>query len=153
MVKRESLLVRQGKADQAEQQWWDEGQAHFSVDSITDPTGAPTQVLDLELGVTITGQVTIPNWIEGTGQVCVYVDEIGGPFNQALGCDTLTFTRRPSAKPARKKYPWEITILPNVLPDLQLGSSQVYNMTAVFIFDDQVTQIAGVVDMGNYLIT
>jgi hypothetical protein len=127
----------------------------FSVDQITDPNGAPSDVLDLDLGFVISGSVTLPNWLAGTGQVCVYAQEIGGPFNGSIGCTSLTFTRAtPPAEPGTTNTPWTVAIPPNsnVLPDPQPGSSQVYNLVAVFVFDDQLTDIGAFVDMGKYMI-
>jgi hypothetical protein len=127
----------------------------FSVDTITDPNGAPANVLDLDLGFEISGKVTLPNWLEGTGQVCVYAQEIGGPVNQSIGCDQLRFVRpAPPAEPSTTDYAWTVTIPPNsnVLPDPQPGSSQVYNLVAVFVFEDQLTDIGAFVDMGKYMI-
>jgi hypothetical protein len=51
----------------------------FTVESITDPNGAPANVLDLDLGFEIRGKVAMPNWLEGPGNVHVYAQEIGGP--------------------------------------------------------------------------
>lgn len=127
----------------------------FSVTSITDPNGAPSNVLDLDLGFAVSGSVTMPNWITGTGQVCLYASEFGGPFNGSIGCTSLTFTRpAPPAEPAARTYPWTITIPPNshVLPDPQPGASQVYELVAVFVFEDQLTDIGAFVDLGKYMI-
>lgn len=133
---------------------FDTAGGQFSVDSITDPNGTPADVLDLDLGFVIRGTVTLPNWLEGTGQVCVYAQEIGGPVNKSIGCDTsLRFTRTPG-EPKTVTKPWTVTIPPNstVLPDPQPGASQVYNLLAVFVFDDQLTDIGAFVDMGKYMI-
>lgn len=126
----------------------------FSVTSITDPNGAPSDVLDLDLGFVISGDVTLPNWLDGTGSVCVYAQEIGGPVNKSIGCDTSLKITRTAAEPKLKSYPWKVTIPPNstVLPDPQRGSSQVYNLVAVFVFDDQLTDIGAFVDMGIFMI-
>lgn len=127
----------------------------FSVDSITDPNGAPADVLDLDLGFVIRGAVILPNWLEGTGSVTVYAQEIGGPFNGPIGDDnTLKFTRPVPAEPGPSTYGWSVTVPPNskVLPDPQPGASQVYNLIAVFVFDDQLTDIGAFVDMGKYMI-
>src|SRR5512135_150765 len=124
------------------------GSGTFSVASVTDPNGAPADVLDLDLGFTISGAVTLPNWLTGTGQVCVYAQEIGGPINTSIGCTSLTFTRpTPPAEPATKAYGWSVVIPSNsnVLPDPQPGSSQVYNLVAVFVFEDQLTDIGAFV--------
>jgi hypothetical protein len=134
---------------------FDTAHGQFSVNSVTDPNGPPADVLDLDLGFVISGDVKLPNWLEGTGQVCVYAQEIGGPVNKSIGCTSLRFTRpQPPAEPGIKDYPWHITIPPNskVLPDPQPGSSQVYNLIAVLVFDDQLTDISAFVDMGKYMI-
>lgn len=131
------------------------GSGRFTVDSITDPNGNPRDVLDLDLGFMISGTVSLPNWLEGTGQVCVYAQEIGGPVNKSIGCDrSLKFTRPTPAEPKLVTYKWEVTIAKDstVLPDPQPGASQVYNLVAVFVFDDQLTDIGSFVDMGKYLI-
>ena len=131
------------------------GKGRFSVDSVTDPNGNPRDVLDLDLGFVISGSVSLPNWLEGTGQVCVYAQEIGGPVNKSIGCDnSLKFTRPTPAEPELVTTPWKVTIPPDstVLPDPQPRGSQVYNLVAVFVFDDQLTDIGSFVDMGKYLI-
>ena len=127
----------------------------FYVDSITDPNGAPADVLDLDLGFVITGRVTMPNWLEGTGKICVYAHEIGGDVNKSIGCDKVEFKRPvPPQEPDNEKKRWKVTVPPNskVLPDPQPGASQVYELVAVFILDDQLTDIGAFVDMGKYMI-
>ena len=80
--------------------------------------------------------------------------EIGGDVNKSIGCVSLTFTRRQPGEPKTVTTPWKVTIAPNsnVLPDPQPGASQVYNVIAVFVFDDQLTDIGAFVDMGMYMI-
>jgi len=135
---------------------FDVANGSFTVDSITDPNGNPSNVLDLDLGFVISGEVILPNWLEGTGHVNVYAQEIGGPVNQSIGSNDnpLTFTRPVPAEPGPATYPWKVTIPPNsnVLPDPQPGASQVYDLVAVFVFDDQLTDIGAFVDLGKYLI-
>ena len=36
-------------------------QSDFAVDQVTDPNGAPGDVLDLDLGFTVTGHIDFPN--------------------------------------------------------------------------------------------
>jgi hypothetical protein len=134
---------------------FDVAHGRLHVESITDPNGNPRNVLDVDLGFVISGRVTLPNWLEGTGQVCVYAQEIGGPFNQSIGCDnSLKFTRPVPAEPGPNKQPWTVTVPPNsnVLPDPQPGASQVYNLIAVFVFDDQLTDIGAFVELGTFMI-
>ena len=134
---------------------FDVASGNFTVDTFTDPNGNPRDVLDLDLGFVISGRVILRNWLEGTGSVCVYAQEIGGPTNKKIGCDnSLKFTRPTAAEPKLVPHPWKVTIPPGstVLPDPQPGGSQVYNLIAVFVFDDQLTDIGAFVDMGKYLI-
>jgi hypothetical protein len=129
-----------------------EGQ--FSVDNITDPDGTPCNVLDLDLGFVISGKVTLPNWVEGTGTVCVYADERGGPFDGSIGCTTLTFTRATApAEPGTTDYSWTVTYSPhsNVIPDTQAPGSRVYGLAAVFVLDDPMMDVRGAVDIGVYM--
>jgi hypothetical protein len=127
------------------------GPAQLFVDSVSDPGGAPSRVLDVDLGFTVTGRVTLPNSFTGTGQVCIYADELGGPLDRALNpCTTFAVTADP-AEPKLKPYDWTITFPGNVLPDPSTGS-QLYHLAAIFTFDSQASDIAGFVDMGLYLI-
>jgi hypothetical protein len=129
------------------------GQAKFSVDSVTDPGGAPADVLDVDLGFVGSGTVTLPNWLNGKGQVCVYADELGGPIDKRLQpCAQFDITASPG-EPKLKTYHWRIAFPgnPPVLPDPSSGS-QLYRLAAVFLFGDQSTDIAAFVEMGAYLI-
>lgn len=130
------------------------GSGSFSVTQITDPNGAPSDVLDLDLGFRISGVVSLPNWLTGTGQVCVYAQEVGGPVNQSIGCAQLTFVRSAPSEPKITDYKWTVAIPPNstILPDPQPGSSQVYDLVAVFTFLDQLTDIGAFVELGKYMI-
>lgn len=40
--------------------------ADFEVDQVTDPGGAPANVLDLDLGFAVNGHIDFPNWLAGT---------------------------------------------------------------------------------------
>jgi len=128
------------------------GQAKFSVDSVTDPGGAPTEVLDVDLGFVVSGTVKLPNWLNGKGQVCIYADELGGPIDKRIGCTDFDIIATPG-EPNPKTYNWTITFPgnPPVLPDPATGS-QLYRLAAVFLFGDQSTDIAAFVEMGMYLI-
>jgi hypothetical protein len=130
-----------------------EGQ--FSVESITDPDGAPSNALDLDLGFVISGKVTLPNLVEGTGTVCVYADQRGGPFNGSIGCTTLAFTRATApAEPGTTDYSWTVTFPPdsNVIPAPQGPATQLYRLTAVFVLDDPMMDVRGAVDIGSYMV-
>ena len=127
------------------------GPANLFVDSVSDPGGAPSTVLDVDQGFTVKGRVTLPNSFNGTGQVCIYADELGGKIDERLNpCATFPVTADP-AEPKLKTYIWAITFAGNVLPDPSAGS-QLYHLAAIFTFDGQLSDIAGFVDMGLYLI-
>jgi hypothetical protein len=127
------------------------GPAQLFVDSVSDPGGAPSNVLDVDLGFTVKGRVTLPNSFTGTGQVCIYADELGGKIDQSLNpCANITVTAD-TAEPKLKTYDWTIDFPGNVLPDPSVGS-QLYHLAAIFTFNGQLSDIAGFVDMGLYLI-
>jgi hypothetical protein len=129
------------------------GPAHLFVDSVTDPGGAPANVLDVDLGFVVKGRVELPNSFAGTGQVCIYADELGGKIDQRLNpCATFPVTAD-IKEPKLKTYNWTITFpgTPPVLPDPSPGS-QLYHLAAIFLFNGQASDIAGFVDMGLYLI-
>ncbi len=125
----------------------------FFVDVITDPGGAPASILDVDQGFEVTGRVTLPNWLSGKGQVCIYADELGGPIDKKLDpCAELAITGK-KGEPGSTVYPWSIKFPgnPPVLPDPSPGS-QLYRLAAIFMFGDQLTDIASFVEMGTYLI-
>jgi hypothetical protein len=127
------------------------GGAKLTVDSVTDPGGAPADVLDVDLGFTVKGTVTLPNWLAGAATVCIWADEQGGPIDKALSpCATITLTPS-STEPNPKVYPWTISFSGSVLPDPSSGS-QIYHLLAKFMYEGQATDIAGFADMGLYLI-
>ena len=127
------------------------GGVYLTVDDITDPGGDPVEVIDVDLGFTVSGTVVLPNWLAGTGTVCIYADEQGGPIDMALDpCFTLTIVSE-KAEPKAKVYPWKIDFPGTVLPDPHPGS-QIYRLLAKFMYEDQATDIAGFVVMGDYLI-
>ena len=127
------------------------GGAKLTVDSVTDPGGAPADVLDVDLGFTVTGTVTLPNWLAGTATVCIWADEQGGPIDKALSpCATITLTPS-TTEPNPKVYPWTISFTGSVLPDPSSGS-QIYHLLAKFMYEGQATDIAGFVVVGDYLV-
>jgi hypothetical protein len=127
------------------------GGVFLTVDSISDPGGAPADVLDVDQGFTVKGTVVLPNWLAGTGTVTVYADEQGGPIDKALQ-PSATITLAPSnTEPNPKTYPWTIAFGGNVLPDPSAGS-QIYRLLAKFMYEGQATDIAGFVVIGDYLV-
>jgi len=127
------------------------GGVFMTVDSITDPGGAPADVIDVDLGFSVAGRVVLPNWLAGTGTVTVYADEQGGPIDQALK-PSATITLAPSnTEPNPKTYKWHIDFAGSVLPDPSSGS-QIYRLLAKFMYEGQATDIAGFVVIGDYLV-
>ncbi len=130
------------------------GGVFLTVDSVSDPNGDPADVIDVDQGFTVTGTVVLPNWLAGTGTVCIWADEQGGTIDRALTpCATITLVAS-NTEPNPKTYTWSIVFPPgppNVLPDPSTGS-QIYHLLAKFMYEDQATDIAGFADMGLYLI-
>jgi hypothetical protein len=58
--------------------------AEFDVDQVTDPNGAPAEVLDLDLGFAVKGHIDFPNWLAGKGNVSIYADQRGGGYDQKI---------------------------------------------------------------------
>jgi len=127
----------------------------FTVESVTDLSGVPLgNNIDIDQGFQINGQVVLPNWLSGSGQVCIYVDELGGPINTQLGCVSVPISPSPTDPPSGSVYNWTVTFpgTPPVLPDPQPGDSQFYRLAAVFTYGTQLTDIQAGVEMGLYMI-
>lgn len=126
----------------------------FLVDSITDLAGNPAgPVIDSDKGFAVNGRVQLPTWLSGNGQVCIYADELGGPFNQGVGCVPVPINPNPADPPGLATYTWTVTVPPvNPFPDPQPGSSQVYRFTAVFTYGVQLDDIQSFVDMGTLMV-
>ena len=133
--------------------------ADFEVDNVTDPNGAPANVLDLDLGFAVSGHIDFPNWLSGTGNVSVYADQRGGGYDQKILTKDLTITASPTDPSGTTRYDWTLTYP----TDLPAGStplsdpppapgSTVYSLTAVFTFNGVLSDIAAFVDMGTYMI-
>jgi hypothetical protein len=138
-------------------------QGTFEVDTITigtSPGGSPVGgTIDLDLGFLVSGKVSLPAWLPGggtaKGQVCVYADELGGPFNDSIGCVEVDFTGPAvtSDPPGMLTVAWQIPVTgTSGLPDPQPGKSQLYHLAAVFTYGPQTTDIASFVDIGMYMI-
>jgi hypothetical protein len=133
--------------------------AEFAVDTVTDPGGAPAQVLDLDLGFAVKGHIDFPNWLAGKGNVSIYADQRGGGYDQKILSTDITITANPTDPAGVTKYPWTVTY-PNDLPTGSTAlsdpspapGSMVYSLTAVFTFNGVLSDIAAFVDMGPYMI-
>jgi len=133
--------------------------ADFEVDQVTDPNGAPSTVLDLDLGFEVKGHIDFPNWLAGTGNVSIYADQRGGGYNQKILSTNITITANPTDPTSVTNYPWTVkypTDLPFDSTPLSDPSpppgSTVYDLTAVFTFNGVLSDVAAFVDMGSYMI-
>jgi hypothetical protein len=133
--------------------------ADFLVDNVTDPNGAPAEVIDLDQGFAVSGHIDFPNWLAGKGNVSIYADQRGGGYNQKILSTDIDITANPTDPSGVTNYPWTVTY-PTDLPS---GStplsdpapdpgSTVYSLTAVFTFNGVLSDIAAFVDMGPYMI-
>jgi hypothetical protein len=133
--------------------------ADFEVDQVTDPNGAPANVLDLDQGFAVIGHLVFPNWLAGTGNVSIYADQRGGGYDQKILSTDITITANPTDPSGTTNYPWTVTY-PTDLPSSSTPlsdpppapGSAVYSLTAVFTFDGVLSDIAAFVDMGAYMI-
>ena len=126
----------------------------FELDTFVDPTGDPITVIDHEQGFTVTGIVTLPGWLSGKGVVRLVADEIGGPFDGAIGSRDVPVTGATSPQdPQDISYPWTITV-PGTGPELP-PATNMYQLGLVFMLETNVgghTDIAGFFDLGAFLI-
>jgi hypothetical protein len=132
--------------------------ADFEVDQVTDPNGAPANVLDLDQGFAVIGHLVFPNWLAGTGNVSIYADQRGGGYDQKILSTDITIVAS-GPEPALTRYDWTATY-PTDLPSSSVGltdpspdpGSQVYRLTAVFTYNGAVGDVGAFVDMGPYMI-
>jgi len=136
-------------------------QSDFAVDQVTDPNGAPADVLDLDLGFTVEGHIDFPNPLSGTANVAVYADQLGGGYSQKILSKDITINANPSDPSATQLIPWTLTY-PTDLPATSQplsdpsppppSGSMVYNLVAVFTFNGVLSDIAAFVEMGTFMI-
>lgn len=127
----------------------------FTVESITNLAGtALAGNIDIDQGFQVNGQVALPNWLSGNGQVCIYADELGGPINQQLGCTPVPINPTPTDPSGTTTYNWTVSFPgnPPVLPDPQPGDSQFYRLAAIFTYGSQLTDIQAGVEMGMWMV-
>ena len=133
--------------------------ADFEVDNVTDPNGAPANVLDLDLGFAVSGHIDFPNWLAGKGNVSIYADQRGGGYDQKILSTDITITANPTDPTGTTRYDWTLTYptdrpsssTPLSDPPPPPGST-VYSLTAVFTFNGVLSDVAAFVDMGPYMI-
>ena len=128
------------------------GATAFTVDEVTDPNGDPANVLDVDLGFAVSGTIVLPNWMNGSGHVAIYADEVGGPIDREIGAVDVAIVAT-GGEPGLTTYNWTVNFpgSPPVLPDPSTGS-QLYHLAAIFTFGGQATDIASFVEMGPYLV-
>ena len=124
----------------------------FDVVSLTDPSGNPTSVLDIDLGFTISGTVTLPGWLSGKGVVRLAADQIGGPIDKTIGHADISITGSSSpTDPPSVVYPWSISVVSPALPD----EDDMYQLGLIFVFqtlNGGHTDIAAFFDLGAFLV-
>ena len=127
----------------------------FYLDSIVDPSGVPSTVLDIDIGFTVKGRVELPGWLSGKGLVRLFADEIGGQIDKEIGRATPNITGSSSpTDPPTVVYPWQITVASPTLPDPSPGSS-LYQLGLSFVLQSAAgghTDIGAFFDLGAYLI-
>src|SRR5437773_12030047 len=115
------------------------GNAKLTVDSITDPNGNPSNVLDVDLGFVITGTVIMPKFLTADSTVCLYADEVGGPFDAKVACTSVKFAVAVGEPPDTNTVNWTINYPADVLkalPDPSAGS-QLYRLAVGVMYGDQ----------------
>jgi hypothetical protein len=128
------------------------GGANLEIDQPEDPSGAPINVLDIDLGFTFKGYVELPGWLSGKGVVRLSADEIGGRFDDTIGSYDFDIPGSTSPHdPPSVRYRWRITVKSPTLPD----ESKMYQFGVVFLFKTAAgghTDIGGFVDLGAFLV-
>ena len=128
------------------------GSGQLDVDTLLDPSGAPTNVLDIDVGFTVSGRLELPGWLSGRGVVRLAADEIGGPIDKTVGQDVVNVTGSNSPNdPPSITYPWSISVKSPTLPD----ESKMYRLGIIFVFQTSVgghTDIGAFYDLGAFLV-
>jgi hypothetical protein len=123
----------------------------FCVDKVVDNNDAPATTLEAALPFTISGRivVTAGNAITGTATVTIYADQLGGPFDDAIGTVTVNI-------PGDGTFKWTITVPGGTLKDAPQGGSNLYRLAAVFTMVNSAnvpTETSAFVDLGMYRIS
>lgn len=124
----------------------------FYIDTFVDPSGAPINVIDIDLGATLAGRVTLPGDLTGTGHVRLAADEIGGPFDGTVKQVDIALTGNPGAgDPTPVTYNWTLAFKSPDLPDV----SKAYHFALTFVVTNPGqghTDIAAIVDLGDFMV-
>jgi hypothetical protein len=128
------------------------GSGKFVVEKFVDPSGAPVDVLDIDVGFTVSGRIELPGWLSGKGVVRLAADQLGGPFDGTIGQVGVNITGATSpSDPPVMSYPWSITVKSPALPD----RDEMYRLGVLFAFQTPSgghTDIAGFYDLGTVLV-
>lgn len=128
------------------------GVGKLDVDTLADPSGAPTTVLDIDDGFTFSGRLELPGWLSGRGVVRLAADEIGGPIDKTIGQANITITGSTSpTDPPAITYKWSITVKSPMLPD----DAKAYRLVVLFAFQTAVgghTDIGAFNDLGVFMV-
>lgn len=122
----------------------------FVINKFDDPSGNPINVIDIDLGATLEGTVTLPGYITGTGNVSLAADEIGGSFDGIVKTVPIVL---PGGSPPYLPvtYPWKLTFIVPDLPDV----SRAYHFALTFAVTSPGgwhTDIAAIVSLGDYMV-
>jgi hypothetical protein len=123
----------------------------FDIATFTDPSGNPINVIDIDLGATLEGTVTLPGDLTGTGHVNLAADEIGGPYHGIVKTVPIVLTGNTTNDPTPVTYPWTLTFRVPDLPD----ESRAYHFALTFVVTNPGsghTDIAAIVDLGDYMV-
>jgi hypothetical protein len=124
----------------------------FYLDSFVDPSGNPVNVIDIDLGATLTGRVTLPGDLTGTGHVRLAADEIGGPFDGTVKQVDVNLTGAANPNdPQPVTYDWTLAFQVPDLPD----ESKAYHFALTFVVTNPGaghTDIAAIFDLGDYMV-
>jgi hypothetical protein len=124
----------------------------FTINTFADPSGNPSNVIDIDLGATLDGKVILPGDLTGTGHVNLAADEIGGPFHGIVKTVSIVLTGNTSTNDSTPvTYPWTLTFKVPDLPD----ESRAYHFALTFVVTNPGsghTDIAAIVDLGDIMV-
>src|SRR6266496_4287520 len=107
------------------------GAGTFVVERFVDPSGTPVDVVDIDVGFTVSGRIELPGWLSGQKLVRLAADQIGGPFDGSIGQQTVNITGSTSpTDPRIMRYDWSITVMSPTLPD----RDEMYQPAVLFDF-------------------
>jgi hypothetical protein len=128
------------------------GSGRLDVDQLVDPSGAPINVLDIDVGFTVNGRLELPGWLSGRGVVRLTAYQHGGPIDKTVGEAVVNITGATTPNdPPIMKYNWSVTVKSPTLPD----EDAMYQLGVIFAFQTPAgghTDIGGFYDLGPFLV-